>query len=95
MSSNVKEDLGLLPTPHQQRRDPEWKLCCSNSDSMALKYLVQVIMAATVMIFSMFCIVTSNTDDDKSIFWSLLSSTLTYFLDSPTPRPVESVPTVS
>ena len=64
--------------------DDTWSICCSNSDSAAIKYMVQVVFASIVMCFSMYCIVTAESDDDKSIFWSLLSSTLAYFLDAPT-----------
>ena len=62
----------------------QWSICCSKSDSSAVKYMVQCGFASTVMIFSMYCIITAQENEDKAIYWSLLSSTLTYFLDAPT-----------
>ena len=77
----------MEPEKHTLIENPvdhdEWSICCSKSDANAIKYLVQVAMACIVMVFSMYCIVTSTEQEDKSIFWSLLSSTLTYFLDAP------------
>jgi hypothetical protein len=60
-----------------------WKICCSNTNHHALKYLIQVSMGASVMIFCMTMIVVAPTNDDKAIYYSLLSGTLGYFLPHP------------
>ncbi len=76
-----RESVSLITPPVQ--RDTEWSICCSKSDSQAIKYFVQVGMAGVVMVFSMYCITSAAETEDKAIYWSLLSSTLTYFLDAP------------
>jgi hypothetical protein len=73
------------PIPQQPRQPPdEWSICCSKTNSHALKYLIQVVMGGSVMIFSMAMIVTQDGDThDKAIYYSLLSGTLGYFLPHP------------
>ena len=61
----------------------EWQICCSHTNQHALKYIIQVIMGASVMLFSMGMIFASDTEEDNAIYYSLLSGTLGYFLPHP------------
>ena len=61
----------------------EWSVCCSNTNRFALKYLIQVSMGSAVMIFAMCQIALGDDQEDKSIYYSLLSGTLGYFLPHP------------
>ena len=74
----------LQPPSHIPRQSSiEWKVCCSQTNQHALKYIIQVTMGSIVMIFCMCMIVIDDEMDDKSIYYSLLSGTLGYFLPHP------------
>ena len=61
----------------------EWRLCCSNSDKGFVKYVVQALFGASLMVFSMVQISRSDVDH-KEIYFSLLSGTVGLFLPHPT-----------
>lgn len=63
--------------------DSEWTICCSHTNRFALKYLIQVTMGSAVMIFAMCQIAWGDDEEDKAIFYSLISGTLGYFLPHP------------
>lgn len=65
--------------------EEKWHLCCSHTDSRALKFIIQCAMGSSIMIFSMIQIANAETGAHTEIYWSLLSSTLGYFLPHPTP----------
>ena len=60
----------------------EWRICCSKSSSVFIKYIVQVIISIIILIFS---IVQLSIDDkrDKSIYVSLISTILGLFIPAP------------
>ena len=63
--------------------DRIWHFCCSKSEPHAIKYAVQVTFAAAVIIFSMAQIFI-NPVSNNEIHYSLISSTVAYFLPNPT-----------
>ena len=83
MADEKRPSSSLIQQEPPATDTAEWNICCSKSDSAAVKYFVQVGMAGVVMSFSMYCICVANETEDKAIYWSLLSSTLTFFLDAP------------
>ena len=62
--------------------DEQWKVCCSNSSSNFIRYFVTFSICFAVMIFSMIQII-NNRDDDNSIYFSMISSILGMYMDSP------------
>ena len=66
--------------------EESWQMCCSKSDRHFIKYVVQVAMGASVIIFSMIQIATGNQENNE-IYFSLLSGTMAYFLPSPSMKP--------
>jgi len=67
----------------QSAHDDQWTTCCSGTTEKSfVKYLVQVIMGATIIIFSMVQI-WRDTGDGKEIYFSLLSGTLGVFWPHP------------
>lgn len=63
--------------------DDKWTTCCSGTTEKSfVKYLVQVLMGATIIIFSMVQIF-RDTGDGKEIYFSLLSGTLGVFWPHP------------
>ncbi len=65
----------------EQSRE-EWKLCCSNSSSALIKYVSQMSVCASVLIFSGAQII-MNPEQDNSIYFSLIGSVVGYILPSP------------
>ena len=60
--------------------DAEWMCCSGRHRPACIKYCVQICFGAFVLIF---CAVQIGLGHNDSIYWSLLSSTLAYFLPSP------------
>jgi hypothetical protein len=69
--------LGSQRLPH----DPEWVVCCSNSSSHFIKYLVQVIVSITILAFAIAMIATGHND---AVYWSLVTLIVGVFVPSPT-----------
>ena len=65
----------------EMETNQKWKLCCSKSDSQAIKYISQLIVCLLVMLFCF--IKLTVTEDDKEIYISLLSFVLGVILPSP------------
>jgi hypothetical protein len=61
--------------------EPEWVVCCSNSSSHAIKYLVQVIVSMTILAFAIAMIATGHND---AVYWSLVTLIVGVFVPSPT-----------
>lgn len=84
----LEEQKIKSPSPNRQRakienekyRD-EWQGCCSRTNKHFLKYITQIIMGSSVMIFSMVQI--SRGAENPEIYFSLLSGTLGLFLPHP------------
>ena len=61
----------------------EWNVCCSKSSKSFIKYVTTVMMSVIVLIFCIVMIFT-NPDNDNSIYFSLMSSILTLYIQPPT-----------
>lgn len=90
MSNNIDIDL---EHPQEQKKiehedHVEWQICCSKSSKSFIKYMVTVVMSIIVLCFSIFMIA-SNPENDNSIYFSLLSSTLVLFVPAPTLDKIE------
>jgi hypothetical protein len=68
---------------HEDDEHVEWQICCSKSSKAFIKYMVTVAISIIVLIFSIVMIYT-NPDNDNSIYFSLLSSTLVLYVPAPT-----------
>ena len=65
---------------NEKLRD-EWTGCCSKTNKNYLKYMTQIAMGASVMVFSMVQIAIGA--DNPEIYFSLLSGTLAVFMPTP------------
>ena len=65
-----------------ENESENWKICCSNSSSHFIKFFVTFSICFSVMIFSMIQII-DNPDKDNSIYFSLISSILALYMESP------------
>ena len=63
-------------------QNESWKICCSNSSSQFIKFTITALVCFSVMIFSMFMI-SKNPDKDNSIYFSLISSILSFYIPLP------------
>jgi hypothetical protein len=77
-----------MPSPTRRRREienkkleNEWHGCCSKTNKHYLKYMVQIAMGGSVMLFCMVQIAIGS--DNPEIYFSLLSGTLGLFLPHP------------
>ena len=59
----------------------EWTGCCSKTNKHFLKYLTQILMGGSVMVFCMVQIAKGSPNNE--IYFSLLSGTLGLFLPHP------------
>ena len=67
----------------------EWKICCSKSSSHFIKFFVTFSICFVVLIFSMIQII-NMPNEDNSIYFSLISSILALYMDSPKLEQVKS-----
>jgi len=86
---DIEEQKVKSPSPRTQRlkieneklRD-EWDTgCCSKTDKHYLKFITQIVMGSSVMIFSMIQI--ARGADSPEIYFSMLSGTLGIFIPNP------------
>ena len=59
-----------------------WKICCSNSSSHFIKFFITFSICFSVIIFSMIQVI-NNPDKDNSIYFSLISSILSLYMEPP------------
>lgn len=62
----------------------DWVICCSNSSSRFIKYLVQVIVSMTILAFAIAMIATGH---DDAVYWSLVTLIVGVFVPSPSLAP--------
>jgi len=62
--------------------DEQWHICCSNSSSNFIRYFVTFTICFSIMVFSMIQII-HMPEKDNSIYFSLISSILALYMDSP------------
>jgi hypothetical protein len=77
-----------LESPSQEKKrienqhlKDEWRGCCSKHDKHFIKYMAQILMGSSVMIFAMAHIAVGAKNQE--IYFSLLSGTLGIFLPHP------------
>ena len=77
-----------LESPSQEKKrienqhlKDEWRGCCSKHDKHFIKYMAQILMGSSVMIFAMVHIAIGAKNPE--IYFSLLSGTLGIFLPHP------------
>lgn len=63
--------------------DEKWEGCCSQSDSHFVKYLVQVIISAVILVFSITMIIIKKSDGCE-VYFSIISAIMGIFSPSPT-----------
>ena len=66
----------------------EWKICCSKSSSHFIKFFITFSICFIVLIFSMMQII-NMPEKDNSIYFSLISSILALYMDSPKLEPAK------
>jgi hypothetical protein len=64
-----------------EKLEDEWRGCCSKSDRSFIKYITQILMGSTVMLFCMVQIFRGS--NNLEIYFSMLSGTLGLFLPHP------------
>ncbi len=66
----------------QKQDESEWSLCCSRSTPSAIKYISQLSVACSVLMFSFIQLATTN--DSREIYFSLISFVLGLVFPHPT-----------
>ena len=68
--------------PHAIDDDPNetWAICCSNSSSHFIKYIVQVVISITILAFAITMIATGH---DDAVYWSLITLIVGVFVPTP------------
>ena len=61
----------------------EWSVCCSKSSKAFIKYVSTVMMSVIVLIFCI-VMVALNPDADNTIYFSLISSIISLYINPPT-----------
>ena len=70
---------------NREKEMDRWLCCSGNSvNRHLLKYSVQVTLAVMVILFSMIQI--ARESGNTEIYFSLISGTMSYFLNSPSPH---------
>ena len=87
-TQNEPHNIVDIKERHTDEENVQWQICCSKSSKSFIKYMVTVVMSIIVLCFSIFMIA-SNPENDNSIYFSLLSSTLVLFVPAPTLDKVE------
>jgi hypothetical protein len=64
-----------------QHLKDEWRGCCSKHDKHFIKYMAQILMGSSVMIFAMVQIILDAPH--KEIYFSMISGTLGSFMPHP------------
>lgn len=61
--------------------EQDWSVCCSKSSSHFIKYMVQVLVSVTILIFAIVNISLGKTD---SVYWSIITLIIGVFVPAPT-----------
>ena len=79
------EMIEIKQPVHQNDDDDniEWSVCCSKSSKAFIKYVSTVMMSVIVLIFCI-VMVALNPDDDNTIYFSLISSIISLYINPPT-----------
>lgn len=60
-----------------------WKICCSQSDPDALKFLVMIGISFIILMFCIFELSTKPESPDRTIYFSILSSVISMWIQPP------------
>ena len=60
--------------------DQNWAICCSKSSAQFIKYMVQVVVSLTILVFAIAMV---STGHDDSVYWSLITLIIGVFVPSP------------
>lgn len=63
----------------QQEIDSDVQICCSHTSIYGLKYISRITVSIIILIFSC-CMIALHVDRDNSIYFSLISSILGYYI---------------
>lgn len=63
----------------EQQLETDVAICCSHSSLYGLKYLSRIGISSSILLFSFYSIA-KNPQDDNSIYFSLISSILGYYI---------------
>ena len=66
----------------EQKTEKEWSICCSKSSAQGIRYISQLSVACSVLLFSFIQLAT--TDDSREIYFSLISFVLGLVFPHPT-----------
>ena len=69
-----------IPEIHNDDNE-NWNVCCSKSSSHFIKYMVQVLVSITILIFAIVNISLGKTD---SVYWSIITLIIGVFVPAPT-----------
>jgi hypothetical protein len=58
-----------------------WNMCCSRSSTSFVKYMVQVLVSMTILVFA---IVNISMGRNDAVYWSLITLIVGVFVPSPT-----------
>jgi hypothetical protein len=68
-----------------EEKDNEWKSCCFKVDKDFLKFFVQVFISLMILTLSIYkLIIMTSTNEDKSLYVSLLTLILGIYTPQPT-----------
>ena len=73
--------IDIAPGPQATKDNESWNVCCSRSSSNFVKYLVQVLVSMTILIFA---IVNISLGKNDAVYWSLITLIVGVFVPSPT-----------
>ena len=71
-----------MDVENQRQEESEWSLCCSKSSPSGIKFVTQMSIACSVLLFSFIQLATSN--DSREIYFSLISFVLGLVFPHPT-----------
>lgn len=79
--NNVHNTLEDDVDDEKKEIDKVVSVCCSNSSLFGLKYISRIVISSSILLFS-FSQIYLHSDSDNSIYFSLISSILGYYLST-------------
>ena len=74
----------MMEEPNEQKNNnSDWYICCSHSNPETIKYATQVTIALIVLLFSIIQLSVLDNQQDKTIYFSLISTIIGLFIPSP------------
>jgi hypothetical protein len=73
-----------MEEPNEQKNNSnDWYICCSHSNPETIKCATQVTIALIVLLFSIIQLSVLDNQQDKTIYFSLISTIIGLFIPSP------------